>query len=247
MTSECERALTFFGQTIALSDAHEQAHLGRTICLTDLKRNAVAIASATRMVELRVPNVHEAFYWRAVNQRTMKDLAAARADIDLAKSAQRTDDILTMAGIIEFEQNDLATAELDLTSALNMRDGLQNCTAAWYLGRVHVAQQRWSEAASRFERSMDCCTAAETVLVARIRSTHAQADIEPAYKALRLARFERSLKDNSSQRFASAFNAANYHFRSGNLSRARELVEIAAQDSTLAEPVAQLRMALKGR
>jgi hypothetical protein len=57
---------------------------------------------------------------------------------------------------------------------------------------------------------------------------------------------EQQVLDNRAQQYAAAFNAANHFFRSGNVARARELLQVAALDSKLAEPVAKLRGAIGG-
>src|SRR5206468_5743255 len=56
LLGDCREALRYYDETIALKPAHEDALLGRTMCLTYLKRSDEAIAQATRMIEMRTDN-----------------------------------------------------------------------------------------------------------------------------------------------------------------------------------------------
>jgi hypothetical protein len=181
-----------------------------------------------------------------MNQRALEKLQLARADIERAKTFGVADDMYTIAGIIAFEMDDMQAAETDLLMALSLPRADRNCTGAFFLGRVYVSLSRDMDAAARFDQSMSCNEAAVHRLRALMDETHADNEFEPAYKRLRLGRMEQQVLDNQSQQYAAAFNAANHFFRSGNLARARELLLVAALDSTLADPVAKLRSAIGG-
>ena len=58
--------------------------------------------------------------------------------------------------------------------------------------------------------------------------------------------FEAAIKEDRSQQYASAFNAANHFAQAGNLDRAKPLLEISAKDPALADLVAQLRKIIGG-
>ncbi len=241
-----DAALRFFEETIAISPRHEMALVGRTNCLTRMKRDAAAITSATRMIELRTVNVQQAYYFRAVNRHRRGELQEARSDIEMAKTAASTTEraqaeILTLAGIIEHDQDALDEAESDLRRARQVFGGDFNCSAAWYLGRVYVKREGWAEAAGFFETAMRCYDNIAATTVARIDQIRARTQMEPKYQARRIAALEASLPDTRSQFHASAFNAANYLVRAGDKVRAREFLDIAAKDPALAEMVARLR------
>jgi hypothetical protein len=70
--------------------------------------------------------------------------------------------------------------------------------------------------------------------------------LDPEFKARQLASFDAVVRESMSQRSAAAYNAANIYARSGNVDRAKALIEIAALDSTLAARVAELRKILGG-
>ena len=92
---DCKAALKFYEETLAMKPEHEVGLIGRTVCLTYLKRTDEAIAEATHMIDLKTDNVDEAYYWRAWNHYTRQALDLARADIDLAKSRRATPSVST--------------------------------------------------------------------------------------------------------------------------------------------------------
>ena len=85
--ADWDRAIELYDRTLALKPLHEDAWAGRTISLTELARHGEAIDAATRMIVLKLDNVDQALYWRAWNHHAQGELAAARADIEEAKSA----------------------------------------------------------------------------------------------------------------------------------------------------------------
>jgi tetratricopeptide (TPR) repeat protein len=135
---DCDAALAFYDETIALAPVHENALLGRTICLTFLKRPADAIQTATRMIDLETDNISDAYYWRAWNRHAGQELDLARADIERAKRGSATFQIYTLAGVIEYDQNDLDPSQRDLQRARVMVSGDTNCEAIWYLALVQT-------------------------------------------------------------------------------------------------------------
>jgi tetratricopeptide (TPR) repeat protein len=246
LTGDCKAALGFYDETIALRSAHEDALLGRTICLTYLKRADEAIATATHMIDLRTDNIAQAYYWRAWNHRDRHELDAARADIESAKHEEASGDILTLAGMIEHDQDDLPPAEADLNGALDMAGGGGNCTAMWYLGLVHMKQERWLDSGTAFEHAMSCYetqVALDRVGLAKIQRRE---DLDPDFKQAQIDGFEAAIKEDQSQQYAAAFNAANHYARGGNVDKARTCLDIAAKDPALAGQVAALRKILDG-
>lgn len=246
LIGDCKEALRFYDETIALKASHEEALLGRTICLSYLKRTDEAIQAATHMIDLKTYNISDAYYWRAWNRHFRVELDLARRDIESAKALASSGEIHTLAGIIEHDQNDLDPAERDLRAARNASYGRKNCVAAWYLGLVFMKRDRWTDSASEFENAMSCYE--ERVTEARLGLTtmKARADIDPEFKARQIAGFEAAIKEDSGQQFAAAFNAANHFARAGNPAKAKALVEIAAKDPALADRVAELRRLLGG-
>ena len=243
---DCREALRYYDETIALRPIHEQALLGRTMCLTFLKRTDEAIQAATRMIDLNAPNRSEAYYWRAWNHRFVSRLAEARADIDNAKRLHVNDSILTLAGMIEHDQDDLEAAKVDLGAALQLANGDDNCEAAWYLGLVHMKQSTWIDAATRFEGTMNCYHRRQLITAGQRRDMERRENVDAEFKARQLANFDAVIKESASQRFAGAYNAAHFYARGGKLDKAKSLLEVASEDPALATRIAELRKLMGG-
>lgn len=247
LIGDCAAGLRFYDETLALEAAHEDAMLGRTVCLTFLSRRPEAVAAATRMIESKTDNVEEAFYWRAWNRWSDKALDDARRDIEAAKAIKSSGEIHTLAGQIEHDQGDLAPSERDLRTARDMSDGRQNCTAAWYLGLVLMKKERWLETAQVFDEAMGCYEMRVAMSEAGLAKIRANPDLDPDFRDRQTATFEAAIVEDRSQRYAAAFNAANHFARAGELDRARSRLEIAAADPALADLVRQLREIIKVR
>jgi hypothetical protein len=184
-------------------------------------------------------------YWRAVSQLRLRTLPAARADIEVAKRQARGPNSLTIAGIIEHDQDDLAIAEADLMEARGALRGDENCTAAWYLGLVFgKQQQRAKESAAGFEAAMQCYDVRVADARYRIGVLEGRPTRHPQVRARRIAALVADSVDNRSRYFASAFNAAGHLANAGDRARALQLLAIAASDPKLAEPVTRLRAAI---
>ena len=247
LIGDCRAALALYRETLAIVDAHEMAMLGRTACLSFLGEHDAAIASATEMVDRQTFNIAQAYYWRAWNHHVLEALETARADIELAKRADRSLEILTLAGIIEHDQDDLETAETDLTSARRTRGGDRSCTAAWYLGLVHLKQERFADSSAAFEDATRCYDLNVKEAEAGLASMRARTDIEPVFKARQIANFEQVILEDRNQYYASAFNTANQAAHAGDRERAVRFLAI-AEDGTepgLVKLVAQLRALLR--
>jgi tetratricopeptide (TPR) repeat protein len=236
---DCQRALVSFDRTLALKPAHEEAWLGRTICLTDLNRPDEAIDSATRMIGLALDNATQALYWRAWNRHARGELPQARADIDAARRGL-TENILTLSGIIEHDQDDLGPAEADLQAVRRMSSG-QNCRAVSYLASVFVKRQVWPQAAATFELAMTCYEAdvqgRESVL-ARIEERR---DLDPQFKLARVTQLRAEIQAQRRGFFTTALHAANYSAATGDLAKAKRLIDAAAKDPELTSQVDEVK------
>jgi hypothetical protein len=155
--------------------------------------------------------------------------------------------IATLAGIIEYDQDDLTTSEKDLRIGRRPLDGYRNCTAMWYLGLVTMKGERWKESGQQFADAMACYQTDVGEAEEALKKLNATPDLDPDFRASQTANFEQIIKESSSQQYAAAFNAANHYARGGEIPKARVYLEIAAKDPALAEPVATLRALLKDR
>jgi tetratricopeptide (TPR) repeat protein len=246
LVGDCTSALRYYDETLAVKNAHEQAMLGRTICLTYLKRHDEAIATATQMIDSSM-NLIEAYYWRAMNRHTLQQLDVARSDSDQAKSLLRSGAILQLAGLIELDQNDLDPAEADFKSARALRGGNRDCVSIFSLGLVYIKRERWSPSGDQFAEAMACYEKNVADDETQIIGIRGRTDLDPEYQTSQIAGSEASLKKDRSQQYASALNAAANYTRAGNYAKAKVLVEVAATDPELADKVKLLRAILKDR
>lgn len=241
-TNECRPAELLFGRVLELRPAHEEARLGRTVCRTYLSQNDEAIADATVLIEARASNRAEAYYWRAWNRRHLKQIEAARADIDQARALRYNARVLTLAGMIEYDQQDLDTARRDLQTARDLDP--RECDAPWYLGLVEVAVESWPPGATAFGAAAQCYDALvkETE---RFRAEMAtRKDVSEAFRTRQLAGFDAAIADDSTRRSAAELNAAINYGRAGDLPNATVYMKRAAVDPQRRVAVEDLRQVL---
>jgi hypothetical protein len=246
LIGDCVGAIARFDETLAIDSTFEGAVLQRTICLSGLHRDTAAIASATRLIDMAGESLDQGFYWRALSRHRLKDLPAARADINFAK--QRSPDasnVLTLAGVIEHDQADFAVAEKDLRGARELVRGDQNCTAAYYLGLVLNKTSRARASGEQFQAAMDCYDVQVWLLRTKIQQAQAAAERNPEFAARRVASLAADSSAKRSLYWASAFNAAGNMANAGDLARATQLLDIAASDPALADKIAIMRAAIR--
>jgi tetratricopeptide (TPR) repeat protein len=240
VVADWTRAIELYDRTLALKPLHEEAWAGRTVSLTELGRHDEAIDAATRMIDLHLDNAGEALYWRAWNRHARGDLTRARSDIEDARRLRRSEAVLTLAGVIEHDQEELEAAGRDLREARRMARG-SNCRADWYLGSVLVKQRQWKEAAPTFEAAMTCYALDVKARENAIRTLEEKAGLDPIFKRSRMARLQSEIQIQRRQQLAAAFNAGNGYALSGDLEKARPLIEVASADPDLGDEIEELR------
>ena len=238
---DCDQAIRYYDETLTIEPKHDRAMLQKTTCQSNLHQDSAAIATATQFIALETADIAEGYYWRAISRLRRKELELARSDIESAKARSRTGEILTVAGIIEHEQNDLSIAETDLRAARAKPKGVENCNAAFYLGSVLTKREVWGEAAVSFDSAMVCYSDKASVIAAWIESVRQSTKGSPQFRAKRIAALESDLADRRKRSYSSAFNAASMNARLGNFGRAWELLAVADQSSELTEQVGKLR------
>ena len=238
--ADWNRALELYDRTLALKPLHEEAWAGRTISLTELARHGDAIDAATRMISLKLDNGDQGLYWRAWNEHARGELAEARMDIDEARRLRRSEEILTLAGIIEHDQEDLDAAARDLGDARRMGQG-RNCRAEWYLGSVLVKRRQWKEAAPTFEAAMTCYALDVKARENTVRTLETKTGIDPIFRQSRIARLQSEIQIQHRQQLAAAFNAGNGYALSGDLEKAKPFIDVASADPDLGDEIEELR------
>jgi hypothetical protein len=236
---DCRAAVTWYDKTLAEYGEHEDAHLGRLMCLSYLQRHAEALEEATGMIFKKI-TMGEAYYWRAWNYRELNNLTAARADSDKMKSLIVNDRILTLAGQIEYDQTDLPIAEKDLSEAVSMAHG-DNCIAQWYWSLVQLKKEAWPKTADGFVAAMHCYEGDREKNVGYRDEMKVAKNVDEEYRAGQLANFEALIREDDSQISASAFNAAVNFARAQNREKALEYCDIAEKDPARADQVKELR------
>jgi tetratricopeptide (TPR) repeat protein len=236
---DCATALRYYRETTALRPRHERALLGQTVCLSALNQTDQAIETASRLIALGGSTEGKALYWRAWNRYRLGNLIDARADVDRAKALEQTGEVLTLAGMIEHDQDQLDLAEADLDSALAQTD--QNCTALRFLGQVHYKRQQWPAAASRLGDATKCYGGSAAGAERQLKTARDRTDWEPEFKAMRVKALETRAKEQRSQESAAAVGAAANFLRAGDVQQAQSYVNLAARDPERAAAVAELQ------
>ena len=239
-----DAAIRSYDDAIAASPLLDSAWIGRVESLTLLARHDEAIDAATTLINAD-ERLTEAYYWRARNWHATGNLAAARENIEIAKQRSNAGDVLTLAGIIEYDQRDLLPAERDLTAARAADADGQNCMARWYLGFVEEKRARPADAAEAFAAAGVCYGDDAALNEQERREVALNDELEADYKAGRLAKCDRTMAEDLSQQSASAYNAAVNYLRTGNKTKASEFADLAARDPQRVGKVEELRKIIK--
>jgi tetratricopeptide (TPR) repeat protein len=223
--TELERALALYDEAIALRPTQADALLGRTITLTYLERGDEAVDTATRMVELGRWHVGQAYYWRAWNHYRAGRLDTAAADVASARRLNIDADVMSLSGMVAFDQKRPDDARKDLLEALRM-DGTK-CVASWYLGLLDVDVEAWTAAVNRFAVAGECYEREADAFRAQIDQL--PADRPDEARALQVASFEETASSSLQQAGRSYFNAAQASMRLQDRPAARLYAESAVR------------------
>jgi tetratricopeptide (TPR) repeat protein len=115
-----------------------------------------------RLIARGEPNDCSGYYRRARNLHALGQLDDARRDVSAAKELGGSEDLLLLAGTIEYEQGDLDVAQADLAIVIGADAVRSVCEARWYLGLVDRQRKRWSSARHTLEDANDLLPAART-------------------------------------------------------------------------------------
>lgn len=241
---DLRQAAADYSETLAVDPDHEDARLGRVIAFTYLSQGEPAVADATLLIESGAYNRSEAFYWRAYNRHRARSLPEARADIEQAKALGASSRVLTLAGMIEYDQGELDEATTDLTAAARM--DRTNCVARWYLGVVRHAHEAWVASGTAFGDAAQCYDTSAARSERARDEMAARTDVDPEFRARQLAGFEAAIREDRTQESAAALNAAIGYARGGDTSTAEKFLDQAAKDPARRLTVADVRQVMKG-
>jgi tetratricopeptide (TPR) repeat protein len=194
------------------------------------------------LIDASASNRSEAYYWRAWNRRRIGQLDAARRDIDSARALRYNARILTLAGMIEYDQHDFDAARKDLVQA----QGIDNreCQAPWYLGLTELSVESWGPSAKGFAAAAECYELLVKDSETRREEMATRQDVTEEFRARQLAGFDAAIKEDGVQKSAADLNAAINYGRAGDLPSATVYMKRAAVDPQRRLAVEDLRQVL---
>jgi tetratricopeptide (TPR) repeat protein len=219
---EYGRALALYDQVLSTLPAQRDALLGRATVLTYLGRPDEAIAAATAMIDLGTWYLGDAYYWRGWNQYSTGKVDAAAADVVEARKYRAGSDLLTLSGMIAYDQQRREDARTDFDRAL--RDNPANCPARWYLGLIEVDERDWPAGLQEFAEAVRCYEFAVGAIEAEVDAP----DLSPEALAQQQADRARRLADNQRQIARSALNAALLAMQVNDRDTAVRFAQVAA-------------------
>lgn len=202
---ELARALALYDEALVLRPTQRDALLGRAITLTYLGRSDEAIEAATRMIELGTWYLGDAYYWRAWNLYQRGQVEAAAADVMSARELQSSPELLTLSGMVAYDQQRGVDARRDFESARRMNPGA-NCPALWYLGLINLDEQMVPNARDEFAAASACYTGAAAE--ARKELADLAPDLSPEALEQQQRDLGRRIADNLRQEARAALNAS---------------------------------------
>jgi tetratricopeptide (TPR) repeat protein len=219
--NEYARALALYDEVLAVRPRQRDSLLGRTTVLTYLGRPDDAIATASQLIDLGTWYLGDAYYWRAWNYYNTDRRDAARSDVERARQFQSGDDLLTLSGMIAYDDRRAGDARRDFDAASAANPA--NCSAVWYLGVLDVDERLWPAARERFTGATECYGAA----AAATEREELSPDLSPAALVQQQQERARRLANNLRQEARSALNVAMLSRQLGDRESAKRFAEIA--------------------
>ena len=229
--TELVRALALYDGALEIRPTQRDALLGRVITLSYLKRPDEAIATTTRMIELGTWHIGSAYYWRAWNQYQKGQLVAAAADVAAARRLLLNDDVMTLSGMVAYDQKRPADARKDFEGALQMNSA--RCIARWYLGVLDLDEEAWAAAVGEFSPAGECFE--RTAQSVRAEIAQLPPDLPIEARQQQTESFDEAIADSLRQAGRSFFNAAQASLRIGDRSGARAHLQAAASYEEMRE------------
>ena len=239
--NELGRALTLYDEALTVRPAQRDALLGRVITLTSLGRSEAAVATATRMVELGTWYMGDAYYWRAWNRYQTRQLDAAAADVADSRRFGSSVELLTLSGMVAYDQQRKADARRDMEQAHRNDPG--NCTAAWFLGLINADEALWVPASTMFASAASCYR--DTADALQTEAAALPGDLSAEALTQQTADYDRRIAESFRQRASAAFNAALASVRLGDKPQAIEFAHIAASHDAMKDRAETLLQSLE--
>ncbi len=244
---EFEPALSGFDEVLASFPTHRDALIGRVQALSYLLRHPDAIASATRLIELRTWHIGDAYYWRAWNQYHLKEYEPAWADVENAIKGLSNATVYILAGLIAYARTDLPTAVQRFDRAYEINSSA--CDAVWMSGLVSIDQEQLAIAAPKFTRGMSCFISSAAAfredLARREKQIAARGKPATEREVRQMDRLKRDAENADERSAQSAFNAAQCYARTGEPRMALNLVDVAIGHPRMREKAEALKAAIE--
>lgn len=202
-----------YDEVIARGGARRDSMLYRTECLTRAPLRERAIESATELIDS--PGIHrgEAFYHRAWNRYHLKQLPAARTDVDEAKRLWVNADVLVLSGFIAYDMDQKDFAYTEFGAGLMMNS--EYCVAGFYQGLIDSARERWAQAADKYEKATYCYSRSVSGLTAQLKNAEDLPADDPT-RGRRIDNLTEGLNAEKLQLARAAYNTAYSFGQSGS-------------------------------
>jgi tetratricopeptide (TPR) repeat protein len=240
---EPARALQFYDETLALSEAYPDALIGRVKALSVTGKHADAFAVIDEILNgsTRVfPG--EAHYWRAWNDMQVGQIDEAEKDITQAEKLWVNSEVSKLGGIIAYRRRLLTTARERFESARKLAP--DDCENVFYLGNVQSELREWAVSADSFGSAVACIERAQEALRRQIAQIEASTWSEER-KTQHIARREQQLASATRMIATSWFNMAAAHYNLGHKDDARQFAQRVVDDEQFAERAKEILSLLR--
>jgi tetratricopeptide (TPR) repeat protein len=218
-------ALPLYERVLQLVPGHQEAMYRAGLCLSYLRRHQQAVATFTDLMGRGRWRIGDSLYWRAWNRHQLRELEAAWADVEEAKQTLYSTEVYTLAGIIAYDRQQLDVARPNLEKGVEL--SARNCGAAWYLGLVHAAQERWPLAGATFVAASGCYRRDADDSRRTLAGAQAATTLSEQAKAEQIAAAQAAIDESVRQEGLAAYNAAFGFVRANQAADARPWLDLA--------------------
>ena len=105
-----------------------------------------------------------------------------------------------------------------------------------------MKRQAWPQAAAAFDAARVCNEKDALARQSAMATLEANAAIDPEFRTNQVAVMRTFIDRARHEQYAAALNSANFFYQSGDVDKARELLDVAELDPALTTEVASLRL-----
>jgi tetratricopeptide (TPR) repeat protein len=240
---ELEKSLEFHEEALKMAPAYRTALLGKALCLGYLGKNKEAVEVLNVLIKFGKYLMGDAHYWLAWNHNELENLDEAWENIEKAKDYfVGYSQVLSLAGVIAFNKENLEVAEENLKEALKL--DLSNCEASYYLGKAYAVYQDWKESGIYFEKAALCNEGKEKKLEDKIKEIE-NSDFSEERKERLIKKKRIQLRKTVITKATFFYNAAAGYFNAGMKEQALSLAQKATLHSAFKEKAEELILKIK--